>query len=113
LNHQKEVTAWTPRLESFALASSGDRTKGILVSGIDPEKENPVSHLSKKIISGRYLTSANKGIIIAEGLAAYLKLKVNDTIVLIGQGYQGSMASGKYPIIGIAKLGIPETNKGM
>lgn len=113
LNHQKEVTAWTPRLESFALASSGDRTKGILVSGIDPEKENQVSHLSKKIISGRYLTSTDKGIIIAGGLAAYLKLKINDTVVLIGQGYEGNMASGKYPIIGIAKLGIPEMNKGM
>jgi len=113
LGHRKEVTAWTARLESFALASSGDRTKGILVSGIDPEKENSVSHLSKKIISGRYLSDDDNGIIVAEGLAAYLKLKVNDTVVLIGQGYQGNMASGKYPILGIAKLGIPEMNKGM
>jgi len=113
LNHQQEITSWTPRLESFALASSGDRTKGILVSGIDPQKENSVSHLSNKIISGRYLSNGDKGIIIAEGLAAYLKLKVNDTVVLIGQGYEGNMASGKYPVIGIAKLGIPEMNKGM
>ncbi len=113
LNHEKEVTAWTSRLESFALASSGDRTKGIMVTGIDPEKENSVSHLSNKIISGKYLTYNDKGIILGEGLAAYLKLKVNDTIVLIGQGYQGNMASGKYPVRGIAKLGIPEMNKGL
>jgi putative ABC transport system permease protein len=113
LNHEREITAWTPRLESFALASSGNRTKGIMVTGIDPEKENSVSHLSKKIISGRYLAARDKGIILAEGLAAYLKLKVNDTVVLIGQGYEGNMASGKYAIRGIAKIGIPEMNKGM
>ncbi len=113
LNHEKEVTAWTSRLESFALASSGDRTKGIMITGIDPGKENSISHLSSKIISGKYLTHNDKGIILGEGLAAYLKLKVNDTVVLIGQGYQGNMASGKYAIRGIAKLGIPEMNKGM
>jgi len=113
LNHEKTITAWTPRLESFGLASSGDRTKGILVMGIDPEKENQVSGLAKKIIAGKYPDENDKGIILAEGLAAYLKLKVNDTVVLIGQGYEGNMASGKYAVRGIAKIGIPEMNKGM
>jgi len=113
LDHEKDVTAWAPRLESFGLASSGDRTKGIMVVGVDPEKENSVSNLAQKIISGKYLAENDKGIILAEGLASYLKLKINDTVVLIGQGYQGNMASGKYPVIGIAKLGIPEMNKGM
>ncbi len=93
----------------------GDRTKGIMVTGIDPEKENSVSHLSNKIISGKYLTHNDKGIILGEGLAAYLKLKVNDTVVLIGQGYQGNMASGKYmPYQGHSKASAsPEMNKGM
>jgi putative ABC transport system permease protein len=113
LSNEKEVTAWTPRLESFALASSGDRTKGMMVVGIDPKKENEVSGLSQKIIFGKYLADGDKSIMLAEGLAAYLKLKVNDTVILIGQGYEGSMASGKYAIKGIVKLGIPEMNKGM
>jgi len=113
LNHEEDITAWTPRLESFGLASSGDRTKGIMVVGIDPAKENPVSNLAHKIISGKYLAENDKGIVLAEGLAIYLKLKVNDTVVLLGQGYQGNMASGKYPLRGIAKIGIPEMNKGM
>ena len=113
LDHEKAITAWTPRLESFGLASSGDRTKGIMVVGIDPKKESHVSNLSQKILSGEYLDENDKGILLAEGLAAYLKLKVNDTVVLIGQGYEGNMASGKYAVKGIAKIGIPEMNKGM
>src|SRR5579871_3826140 len=48
LSNEKDVTAWAPRLESFALASSGERTKGIMLIGINPEKENVISNLSQK-----------------------------------------------------------------
>jgi putative ABC transport system permease protein len=113
LNNEKNITAWAPHLESFALASSGERTKGILVIGIDPEKENAVGELSKKIISGKYLAANDSSIMVAEGLAEYLRLKVNDTVILLGQGYHGSMAAGKYPIKGIVRLGVPEMNKSM
>jgi ABC-type lipoprotein release transport system permease subunit len=113
LNNNKDITAWTPHLETFELASSGERTKGALVIGIEPGKENRVSNLSKKIIAGKYLNDSDKGIIMGEGLAEYLKLKVNDTVILLGQGYEGNMAAGKYPIIGIAKLGIPDMDKTM
>jgi len=113
LNNQKEVTAWVPHLESFVLASSGERTKGIMVTGLDPEKENSVSKLSQKLIVGKYLSDSDKSIMLAEGLAGYLKLKVNDTVVLLGQGYHGNMAAGKYMIKGIVRLPIPEMNKGM
>lgn len=113
LNKEKKITAWTPRLESFALASSGDRTKGILVTGIDPKTENAVSNLKSKLIAGGFLADSDKSILLGEGLAKYLKVKLNDTVVLIGQGYQGSMASGKYAVKGIVKLGIPDMNKGM
>jgi len=113
LNNEKEITAWAPRLESFALASSGERTKGIMVIGIDPQKENAVSNLSGKLMEGKYIADGDKSILLAEGLAGYLKLKVNDTVVLLGQGYHGNMAAGKYAIKGIIKLAVPEMNKTM
>jgi len=113
LNNEKEITAWTPRLETFALASSGERTKGMMLTGIDPKREDTVSKLSQKLIAGKYITDSGKGIMVAEGLAEYLKLKLNDTVILIGQGYEGNMAAGKYAITGIVRLPIPEMNKAM
>lgn len=113
LNNEKDITAWTPHLESFALASSGERTKGVMVTGINPEKENIVSKLSQKIIAGKYLADSDKSIMLAEGLAQYLKLKLNDTVILLGQGYEGNMAAGKYPIKAIVHLAVPEMNKQM
>ncbi len=39
-----------PRFESYALASSGSRTKGVLVLGIDPDKEAKLSDVESKMI---------------------------------------------------------------
>ena len=45
LMKDKNVADVVPRFESFALASSGSLTKGVLVMGIDPEKETLLSNV--------------------------------------------------------------------
>lgn len=104
------VSDLTPRLESFALASSADITKGCLVLGINPEKETQVTLLKNKLIRGRYLKDDDHAVLLTQGLAERLKLGVGDTMVLIGQGYHGSTAAGKYLIKGILKFGSPDLN---
>lgn len=39
-----------PRLESFALAAAGSRTQGVMVLGIDPEGEEEITELRKKLV---------------------------------------------------------------
>lgn len=110
ITRQKNVKSVTARLESFALASSADLTKGCLVVGIDPEKEDGITLLTQKLISGEYIKSGERAVLLSKGLAERLQLKLHDTIVLIGQGYHGTTAAGKYRIKGILKFGSPELN---
>ncbi|MEN8227161.1 MAG: FtsX-like permease family protein [Bacteroidota bacterium] len=49
----ENVIATIPRFESFALASSGPQTKGVLVMGIEPDKENYLSKISDKMVKYR------------------------------------------------------------
>jgi ABC-type lipoprotein release transport system permease subunit len=107
----KEVTFYTPRFETYALASSEDVTKGVMVMGIDPGKENKITNLSGKLNQGNYLDNDDNGILLGSGLARFLKLGINDTLVLIGQGYHGSSAAGKYPVRGIIKHPSPELDR--
>ena len=100
-----------PRIESFALASSGNLTSGVLVLGVDPEKEQALTGIADKIIEGEYLTASDDAVIIASGLAKKLSLGLQDTLVIISQGYHGVNAAGKYPIKGIFKFGLPDLNK--
>ena len=54
----ENVEATIPRFESFALASNGPKTKGVLVMGIDPEKESYLSKINDKKVKYR-LTGDN------------------------------------------------------
>lgn len=107
------IESIAPRLESFMLVTGDQLTKGCICIGTEPELENQLTHLADKIVVGEYFKSDDRSILLAEGLAKKLNLRINDTIVLLGQGYQGSMAAGKYPIKGLVHFGSPDLNAGM
>ncbi|MEN8125168.1 MAG: FtsX-like permease family protein [Bacteroidota bacterium] len=100
-----------PRLESFALASSGDATKGVAVMGISPEKEDEMTKVKTFLKQGEYLNIDDRSILVAEELAKFLKININDTLVLFSSGYHGATAAGLFHVKGILKLPIPEMNR--
>ncbi len=108
-----EIREVLPRIESFALASTGDHTSGVMVVGIDPERENSMTSLRDRISEGGYLEDNEEAALVAEGVAENLGLSLGDTIVLISQGYHGVNAAGKYPIKGLVNFGSPDLNKQM
>ncbi len=106
-----EVEYILPRLESFALVSSGELTKGAMVMGIDPEKEHRLTSIGNKIIEGTYLNEHDDGVLLGFKLAEKLKIQVGDTAVFLGQGYHGITAAGKYPVRGLFKSSNPDLNR--
>lgn len=110
ISNTENVEIIVPRLESFALASSGKHTKGTLIIATDPEIENSLNHLSDKLISGEYFNENDNQILVAEKLAEYLQTNVGDTLVLLGQGYHGVTAAAKYKVKAIIKFPIPQLN---
>jgi len=107
----KEITITAPRLESFLLASSKELTKGSRIIGIDPIKETNVTELEKRMKDGSYLKKSDEGVLLSSELARYMKIEPGDTIVMIGQGYHGMSAAGKYAVRGIVKLPSPDLDK--
>ncbi|WP_215224499.1 ABC transporter permease [Echinicola shivajiensis] len=103
----EDVEAAVPRLESFALASYQNQTKGALVIGIDPQKEVSLTNVEDKIVQGKPFEIDEEHVLVGTGLAEYLKLSVGDTIVLISQGYHGVNAAGKYAVSGLVQFGLP------
>lgn len=100
-----------PRLESFAWVTSDTRSRGAVIIGIDPDKEKSFIQLDENMVRGDYLEKRDKSLLVGEGMAKILKVDVNDTLVLLGQGYHGVNAVGKYPVKGIVKFGNPDLNK--
>ncbi len=111
ITNTNNVEGFMPRVDGFALAAVDNVSKGSMVIGIDVEKEKTFHGLDKRVSEGTYLTANDDAIMIGDGLASHLKLTINDTLVLLGAGYHGMSAVGKYPIKAIVKFGSPELSK--
>lgn len=97
-----------PRIRNFSLASRDYGTRGVIVTGIVPEKEDKMNNLSSRITEGRMFRNDDDFAVIGEGLAKQLDLSVGDTIVLFGGGFQGMIAAGQYTVGGIIRFSLPE-----
>jgi ABC-type lipoprotein release transport system permease subunit len=108
LQQTEGIPGYAPRLESFALASYGMQTKGVMVSGVNPDAENRLTSLRKKMVAGQFLSPDDSGALVSEQLARYLRIGVGDTLVIVGQGYHGASAAGVFPVRGIVTFPSPD-----
>ncbi|MFO8235227.1 MAG: FtsX-like permease family protein [Bacteroidales bacterium] len=113
LDENEQIKDAIPRIESFSLISSGKKTKGAVLMGINPEKQDEMSKLSDKIVNGSYMENGENSALISKTLSDFLQVTVNDTIVLLSQGYHGATAAGKYRVKGIVKIPKPDLDNKM
>lgn len=107
-----EIEAAALRSETFGLAAGAERSRGMLVVGIDPGRETAVSSLPNQIIAGRYLQDGDHEQAIIGTLAAKrLQIGVGDECTILGQGRDGSVAATVVTIVGIFKSGIDEFDR--
>ena len=99
-----------PRIETFSLASRKDQLKPVQVTGIDPKKEQKHYGFRDRVKAGDYIDEGSPDILVATGLAERMGLAINDTLVLLGMGYHGTNAAGKYRISGIVRPKNPQLN---
>ena len=95
------VRVITPRLAFTGLASHDDATISFSGEGVDPDKEGDLSR-ALQIVSGEPLSSTEpKGIILGEGLAANIGVKVGDVIVLLATTSKGTLNAVECRVRGI------------
>lgn len=96
------VAAMSPRMESMALLSSDSNSRGLLLIGVDPERETQVTALHKKLIAGAYFTpGATGGILVGKSLAKVLAVGIGGEVAVLTQGMQGSIGAQRYHVLGI------------
>ena len=104
------IRGMVPRLESYALITSGERTRGCQLIGTDLAAEDALSGIAGRLIEGKWMPEIGDQVYLTAGLAKRLSKRTGDTIILLGQGYHGAMAAGKFRIAGIIRLTAPQLN---
>lgn len=111
--HEEQIGFYVPRLQNFALVATENVSRASMVVGIDPIMENKLNDLSDNMVEGKFLETGSEGILVAKGLAGILRAGIGDTLVLLGQGFHGATAAGKFEITGIIDLRIPDLNNNI
>lgn len=112
LDKVPEVDAYTFRANAFSLASSKERTYGIIVIGIDPVREAGVSTLKKLIRRGSYLVKGETDqALVGELLAKNLRVGLGEELTILGQGRDGSIAATVIKVKGIYSSGMDEFDR--
>lgn len=99
------------RIEGFALASHEKESKPVVILGINSTKESEYNQIKNSLTAGSFLSNKNNGLLIGKGLQKIMNVTIGDSLIFLSQGFQGSIASGIYPVIGIVDLKTPDLNR--
>lgn len=113
LGADPRITRILPRLETFMLAANDVSTRGSIVFGVDPEKEQAFNQIGNYLVEGRFPDANEHVAVMGKGLADRLQLGVGDTLALIGQGRFGMSASGLFEIVGLIEHPIRDMNNAV
>lgn len=107
LKKDSAVKAFSERDEAYVISQSADRTRGVMLMGIDPAAEKNVSGMDGRVIKGKYLDAAGPdSVMVGDLLAERLKLKLGSEVTLLGQGRDGSVAAAVLKVAGIFRTGF-------
>jgi ABC-type lipoprotein release transport system permease subunit len=110
LTSDASIQAYTRRVIAAGLISSENDTESAIIQGVDPVQKQKVTSLQKYVLSGgRYLKPDDReNIIMGETLAKNLGVKVGDSVSLLSQGFDGSVAAANLTVVGMFRSGNPE-----
>lgn len=107
------VAHWAPRIEIQGLARAAAASAGVIVRGVDAEREQHMTNMAERIVEGEYLTGEStfrrREIVLGSRLAEKLDVGIGSRVVLTVQGrVDGSddteMTSGMFRVAGIFTL---------
>ncbi len=109
---QPQVTAVARRINTGGLATSREGAFAVVITGIEPEKEQHINLIEQKVVAGRDLTSSDQDMAyIGKGLAVAMDVGLGDRFTLAGQDAHQQMRSRTMTVAGIYDLGMPDIEK--
>jgi putative ABC transport system permease protein len=96
----------TRRVTAPVFVSGEKKTLGVLLTGIDVDKEQRLTTINNAIKVGNFLSPAGtREIILGKRLARRINVSVGDEVAVIGQALDGSVANDLMRVVGLLDFG--------
>ncbi len=106
INDPSIIEKSTARVAAPVFISGEKKTLGVLLTGLEVEKELKLSTLSKSINVGNFLSKdGSKEIVLGKKFAQRIDVQIGDEVVVIGQALDGSVANDLYKVVGLLDFG--------
>ncbi len=114
LARRPEFEGVSRRLTGFGLLSSDSASAGALIVGIEPVPEGAMTQFSNMIRTGAKLVQDDdRKVLLGATLARNLQVGIDDTVVVLTQGYQNQMGADIYVVKGTLSAGNAEVDRGL
>lgn len=97
-----EVVAWASRIKVPAVVSSERNTWGVVLVGIDPDRERNLSFVAGDMADGRFLESSDdQGLVVGRKLLDRLETDLGKRVVVMSQDRENEIADRGFRIVGV------------
>lgn len=104
------AVAWAARVRVPAVVASERDSRGVVLLGIDPQREAALGSLPEKIIEGRFLEGIDdRGVVLGASLARRLETGLGKRVVLMSQDPDNNVADRGARVVGIYKARLQGT----
>ncbi len=114
LRDNPDIAHYTTRLELPALAAVGEQSKGVLVQGVEPQRSQAMSLMSRWIDAGRYLRADDSGTaVVGAQLLEELGLGLGDRIILLSSHPETGTGVLTPTVVGVLNAPSPQLSGGI
>ncbi len=109
LQNTNEITGYARRVYADGLISYKDNSFGSAIFGIIPNEEKNTTRILDRLDKGKFFsTDSTNEIVVGYQLLQNLGAALGDEVVILAQGYDGTLGNMKFKIVGTVKLGSYE-----
>jgi putative ABC transport system permease protein len=106
-----EIKSSTGRIETSGLISYKSNSFVAMIIAISPETEKTTTTFCDRVREGKLFASdTSSEVVIGKTLSKNLGAKIGDKIILLSQGFDGSLSNKLFTISGIIKTGAETDN---
>ncbi len=102
------ISAAAPRVFGAGLVSSGDKTAGSILVGIDPDRELEVARIAATVVEGRQPEPGTNEILLGSEMARRIGVEPDEEVVLVAPAADGSLGNDLFIVAGVFSTGIAE-----
>jgi ABC-type lipoprotein release transport system permease subunit len=108
-----DVVAWTTRVRVPAVISSERDTRGVILVGIDPERERRISFVADDLVEGEFLSSPDdRGLVLGRKLVEKLETDLGKRVAVMSQDRENEIADRGFRIVGIYDAKLDQFEEG-